>query len=53
MDNLALSLIDVSKESDIEKLAQNTLDQFGAVHLLFNNAGVVVSGSILELMQLD
>jgi NAD(P)-dependent dehydrogenase (short-subunit alcohol dehydrogenase family) len=31
---------DVSKASDIESLAQKTLDAFGAVHLLFNNAGV-------------
>jgi NAD(P)-dependent dehydrogenase (short-subunit alcohol dehydrogenase family) len=31
---------DVSKESEIEKLAQKTLNAFGGVHLLFNNAGV-------------
>ena len=31
---------DVSKAIDIERLAQQTLDTFGAVHLLFNNAGV-------------
>lgn len=31
---------DVSKAGDIERLAQQTLDTFGAVHLLFNNAGV-------------
>ena len=31
---------DVSKVGDIETLAQHTLDTFGAVHLLFNNAGV-------------
>ncbi|RAT98461.1 SDR family NAD(P)-dependent oxidoreductase [Brevibacillus sp. Leaf182] len=31
---------DVSKEKDIQMLAQKTLDSFGAVHLLFNNAGV-------------
>ena len=33
-------LTDVSKASDIEGLAQKTLYAFGAVHLLFNNAGV-------------
>jgi NAD(P)-dependent dehydrogenase (short-subunit alcohol dehydrogenase family) len=31
---------DVSKHEDIEKLAQQTLDAFGAVHIVCNNAGV-------------
>jgi NAD(P)-dependent dehydrogenase (short-subunit alcohol dehydrogenase family) len=31
---------DVSQPSDVEALAQKTLEAFGAVHLLFNNAGV-------------
>lgn len=31
---------DVSKAGDIEALAQKTIEKFGAVHLLFNNAGV-------------
>lgn len=31
---------DVSKISDIERLAEKTLDHFGAIHLLCNNAGV-------------
>lgn len=34
---------DVSKENDIRAMAQFTLDSFGAVHLLFNNAGVGAS----------
>ena len=33
---------DVSKPNDIEALAQKTLDAFGKVHLLFNNAGVAL-----------
>jgi len=33
-------LTDVSKVTDIEKLAQKTLDTFGSVDLLCNNAGV-------------
>lgn len=37
---------DVSKAEDVEALAQKTLDAFGAVHLLFNNAGVDVPGTI-------
>ncbi len=33
-------LTDVSKPEDIEKLAQETLDAFGKVHVVCNNAGV-------------
>ena len=33
---------DVSKPDDIEELAKKTLDTFGAIHLLFNNAGVAI-----------
>jgi NAD(P)-dependent dehydrogenase (short-subunit alcohol dehydrogenase family) len=36
---------DVSKQADVEALAQKTLDAFGAVHLLVNNAGVGASGN--------
>lgn len=39
---------DVSKASDIEKLAEKTLEQFGEVHLLVNNAAVYTTGSIWE-----
>jgi NAD(P)-dependent dehydrogenase (short-subunit alcohol dehydrogenase family) len=31
---------DVSKSEDLEKLAQQTLDAFGGVHIVCNNAGV-------------
>jgi len=31
---------DVSKIGDVEALAQKTVDTFGGIHLLFNNAGV-------------
>jgi NAD(P)-dependent dehydrogenase (short-subunit alcohol dehydrogenase family) len=39
---------DVSKARDIETLARKTLDAFGAVHLLFNNAGVQTRRTIWE-----
>lgn len=41
-------LTDVSKASDVERLAKKTLDAFGSVHLLFNNAGVSAGTSIWE-----
>lgn len=39
---------DVSKREDIEALAQKTLDTFGRVHLLVNNAGVGAGTSIWD-----
>lgn len=39
---------DVSKLSDIEALAQKTLQVFGAAHLLVNNAGVAAGGPVWE-----
>jgi len=37
---------DVSKADDVKALAQKTLDAFGAVHLLFNNAGIAAGSTI-------
>ena len=39
---------DVSKLQDIENLAEKTIESFGQVHILFNNAGVGVPGSVWE-----
>lgn len=39
---------DVSDADSVETLAQTTLETFGAVHLLCNNAGVIVAGSTWE-----
>jgi NAD(P)-dependent dehydrogenase (short-subunit alcohol dehydrogenase family) len=39
---------DVSKAEDVKKLAEKTMDTYGAVHLLFNNAGVLVLSTTWE-----
>ena len=39
---------DVSQARDVEALAQKTLEAFGAVHLLCNNAGVGTEAAIWE-----
>ena len=39
---------DVSRRGDVELLARRTLDAFGQVHLLVNNAGVGAGGSAWE-----
>jgi len=46
-------LTDVSKAEDIEKLAQKTIDAFGEVHLLCNNAGVAAPGLLWECILSD
>jgi NAD(P)-dependent dehydrogenase (short-subunit alcohol dehydrogenase family) len=39
---------DVSKIGDVAELAQRTLEAFGAVHVLFNNAGVGAGTTVWE-----
>jgi NAD(P)-dependent dehydrogenase (short-subunit alcohol dehydrogenase family) len=39
---------DVSKPEDVEALAAHTLEAFGAVHLVANNAGVAPLGNLWE-----
>lgn len=41
-------LTDVSKASEVKALAQKTLNTYGGVHLLFNNAGVGAGSTIWE-----
>ena len=42
---------DVSQLEDIERLAQTTLDTFGGVHLLFNNAVYQGTGNVEPLLE--
>jgi NAD(P)-dependent dehydrogenase (short-subunit alcohol dehydrogenase family) len=44
---------DVSKADAVENLARKTIEAFGAVHLLFNNAGVAQTGAIWEMTSAD
>jgi NAD(P)-dependent dehydrogenase (short-subunit alcohol dehydrogenase family) len=39
---------DVSKAEEVQALAQKTLERFGAVHLLFNNAGVGAGATVWD-----
>jgi NAD(P)-dependent dehydrogenase (short-subunit alcohol dehydrogenase family) len=41
-------ITDVSSSDQVEALASKTIETFGAVHILCNNAGVAVDGSIWE-----
>jgi NAD(P)-dependent dehydrogenase (short-subunit alcohol dehydrogenase family) len=44
---------DVSRADDVKALARKTLDTFGAVHLLFNNAGVDARNTLWEATLAD
>jgi NAD(P)-dependent dehydrogenase (short-subunit alcohol dehydrogenase family) len=44
---------DVSKAEQVQALADATMEKFGAVHLVFNNAGVGSGGLIWENTQAD
>ncbi|MHB0774081.1 SDR family oxidoreductase [Halomonas sp. WWR20] len=44
---------DVSKAEDVQALADAAMAEFGAVHLVFNNAGVGSGGLIWESTQAD
>lgn len=43
---------DVSVEAEIQALAQAALDEFGAIHVVSNNAGIGIGGAVDE-MSLD
>jgi NAD(P)-dependent dehydrogenase (short-subunit alcohol dehydrogenase family) len=44
---------DVGKLEDVQRLAERTLERFGKVHLVFNNAGVNRGGPIQEMTHAD
>ncbi len=46
-------LTDVSEHADVAALAQRTLDAYGAVHVVCNNAGVAVIRTIWTMSQKD
>lgn len=52
--NVLAVTMDVAKAGDVESLARKTIDEFGAVHILCNNAGVgPVTGATWELTEAD
>ena len=44
---------DVAERDSVEALAARAYEEFGAVHLLFNNAGVAMHGSLAEMSEQD
>ncbi len=44
---------DVTLASDCHRVVQRTVAEFGAIHILFNNAGIVRRASVVELSEPD
>ncbi|MPY93367.1 MAG: SDR family NAD(P)-dependent oxidoreductase [Acidimicrobiia bacterium] len=44
---------DVSRKADVDALAERAYERFGAVHIVFNNAGVAVGGPTAEMTHAD
>ncbi len=44
---------DVSKEKDMKNLVKKTVEKFGKLDIMVNNAGILVSGSVKELTEKD
>jgi NAD(P)-dependent dehydrogenase (short-subunit alcohol dehydrogenase family) len=40
--------VDVTRHNDCERIVQRTIEEFGSIHILFNNAGIIRRASILE-----
>ncbi len=45
--------VDVRRGDEVERLAERTIERFGASHLLFNNAGVGTGGLLWETTERD
>jgi NAD(P)-dependent dehydrogenase (short-subunit alcohol dehydrogenase family) len=52
LDALAV-VCDVGDVASVQRLADQAYDRFGAVHLLFNNAGVAVGGPVVTMTHAD
>ena len=46
-------MTDVSDAASVRALRDRTLDRFGAVHLVHNNAGIGLGGPIWEVSEED
>jgi NAD(P)-dependent dehydrogenase (short-subunit alcohol dehydrogenase family) len=45
--------IDVTRAADCQRAVERTLQEFGAIRVLFNNAGIIRRASVLELSEED
>ncbi len=48
-----ICVVDVSLEEEVEKMVNKTMEAYGRIDLLINNAGVAIGGSVTELPTRD
>ena len=41
--------VDISKSDQVEQMIQKTLDKFGGIHILINNAGITRDGLVVRM----
>jgi NAD(P)-dependent dehydrogenase (short-subunit alcohol dehydrogenase family) len=44
---------DVTRATDCRHVVKHTVDQFGGIHILFNNAGIICRASVIDLSEQD
>lgn len=44
---------DVTRAADCQRAMRSVADKFGALHILFNNAGIICRATVLELSEAD
>src|SRR5207245_9404104 len=45
--------VDVSRAADCHRIVEHTAHEFGAIHVLFNNAGIIRRATVTELNEED
>jgi NAD(P)-dependent dehydrogenase (short-subunit alcohol dehydrogenase family) len=45
--------VDVSRAADCHRMVEHTVHEFGTIHILFNNAGIIRRATVTELSEAD
>src|SRR5690348_3192961 len=45
--------VDVSRAADCHRMVEHTVHEFGTIHILFNNAGIIRRATVTELSEED
>src|SRR5438094_9032500 len=45
--------VDVSQAADCHRMVEHTVHEFGSIHILFNNAGIIRRATVTELSEED
>src|SRR5438552_15041314 len=45
--------VDVSRAADCHRMVEHTVHEFGSIHILFNNAGIIRRATVTDLFRED